>query len=393
MMQEGNQKHSQSTLGLYIHVPFCSSTCDFCAFYQERPSKKKMESYFTGLQKEWKQANLAQPVDTVFVGGGTPGILQPDQLERLCEFIKGMGLGEKVEWTVELAPNEVTEEKLSVLHKGGVNRISLGVQTFDAELMVALGRKHGPEKVFRAYDMIRETGFKSVNLDLIFGIPHQTIDQWESDMTQAVELDPDHLSTYCLTFEEDTALYYRLAKGELSIDPEKEAAFYERAWEFLPGKGYSQYEVSNFAREGYACVHNLNTWKMNHWVGLGPSACSQYQGRRWKNPSNLEQWLTGVSNGFSREDYDEFQEISHHTLAEDALLFGLRMNQGINLAEIANRFGLSKEYQKQLIHFFKALGKEGLIKQSGEWISCTQEGRIRADAIAAQIPVVEGISV
>ena len=241
--------------------------------------------------------------------------------------------------------------------------------------------------------MIRETGFKSVNLDLIFGIPHQTIDQWESDMTQAVELDPDHLSTYCLTFEEDTALYYRLAKGELSIDPEKEAAFYERAWEFLPGKGYSQYEVSNFAREGYACVHNLNTWKMNHWVGLGPSACSQYQGRRWKNPSNLEQWLTGVSNGFSREDYDEFLEISHHTLAEDALLFGLRMNQGINLAEIANRFGLSKEYQKQLIHFFKALGKEGLIKQSGEWISCTQEGRIRADAIAAQIPVVEGISV
>ena len=202
-----------------------------------------MESYFTGLQKEWKQANLAQPVDTVFVGGGTPAILQPDQMERLCEFIKGMGMEEKVEWTVELAPNEVTEEKLSVLHKGGVNRISLGVQTFDPELMVALGRKHGPEKVFRAYNMIRESGFKSVNLDLIFGIPHQTINQWESDMTQAVELAPDHLSTYCLTFEEDTALYYRLAKGELSIDPEKEAAFYERAWEFLPGKGYSQYEA------------------------------------------------------------------------------------------------------------------------------------------------------
>ena len=389
MMQEGNQKHSQSTLGLYIHVPFCSSTCDFFTFYQERPSKKKIESYFIGLEEEMKQANLTQSIETVFIGGGTPGILQPKELERLCEVIRSTELREKVEWTIELAPNEVTEEKLSVLHSGGVNRISLGVQTFDADLMDALGRKHGPEKVYQAYDIIRNAGFKSVNLDLIFGIPNQTLTQWESDMNRAVELGPEHLSTYCLTFEEDTALYYRLAKGELSIDPEKEASFYEKAWEFLPVNGYAQYEVSNFAREGHACVHNLNTWKMNQWVGLGPSACSQYQGKRWKNPSNLEQWESGVRDGFSQKDYDEYQEISNDTLAEDAILFGLRMNQGINLSEISNRFGLSKEYQNQLTQFFEALRNEKLIKQAGEWVACTEEGRIRADAIAAEIPVAE----
>ena len=176
--------------------------------------------------------NLGFPVDTVFIGGGTPGILRPDELDRLCDLINGLGLKKEVEWTIELAPNEVTFDKLSVLKKGGVNRISLGVQTFDEKLMKDLWRRHGPEKVLRAYDLIRETDFKSVNLDLIFGIPNQTLNQWHADMEKAVELKPNHLSTYCLTFEEDTALYYRLANGELVIDPEREAAFYERAWDF-----------------------------------------------------------------------------------------------------------------------------------------------------------------
>ena len=147
----------------------------------------------------------------------------------MCELISRVGLKDKAEWTIELAPNEVTSEKLSALKKGGVNRISLGVQTFDSKLMDALGRKHGPEKVFRAYELIREMDFEAVNLDLIFGIPNQKLEDWESDMGKAVELQPDHLSTYCLTFEEDTALYHRLAKGELSIDHEREA-LYEHAW-------------------------------------------------------------------------------------------------------------------------------------------------------------------
>ena len=170
-------------------------------------------------------ANLGFPVDTVFIGGGTPGILRPDELDRLCDLINGLGLKKEVEWTIELAPNEVTFDKLSVLKKGGVNRISLGVQTFDENLMQDLGRRHGPEKVLRAYDLIRETDFKSVNLDLIFGIPNQTLNQWHADMEKAVELKPNHLSTYCLTFEEDTALYYRLANGELVIDPEGRLPF------------------------------------------------------------------------------------------------------------------------------------------------------------------------
>ena len=388
-MNEGNQKYL-NTFGVYVHVPFCSSTCDFCAFYQERPSKKKFETYFLSLEREMQKANINKKADTVFIGGGTPGILRSDELFRLCELINGLGLKENVEWTIELAPNEVTIEKLTVLKDAGVNRISLGVQTFDPKLMDDLGRKHGPEKVFHAYDLIRETNFNSVNLDLIFGIPHQSLEGWMSDMEQAVELQPQHLSTYCLTFEEDTALYHRLAKGELTIDIQREASFYEYAWDFLPRRGYKQYEVSNFALDGHACVHNQNTWTMNEWIGFGPSACSQYQFKRWKNPSDLDRWAIGVRDGFKTQDYEDFTELSNVILAEDAILFGLRMNQGINLREIAERFQLTEQYIDNLVNFFENLEKEGLAVQNQNWISLTQEGRIRTDAIAAELPVGSG---
>ena len=388
MMQEGNQKHNQS-LGLYVHVPFCSSTCDFCAFYQERPSKKKIESYFLALSREMKQSKLTRLVDTVFIGGGTPGLLQPNELLELCKLIQGMGLASGVEWTIELAPNEVNPKKLSALKAGGVNRISLGVQTFDSKLMDDLGRKHGPKKVYQAYKNIRDAGFESVNLDLIFGIPHQTIEQWELDMAEAVRLKPDHISTYCLTFEEDTALYYRLAKGELSIDLDKEAQYYERAWNFLPTEGYKQYEVSNFALDGMACLHNLNTWNMNEWIGFGPSACSQIDYQRRKNPSNLEEWAAGIVKGFTNDQYDEFEQLTPIALAEDALLFGLRMNQGICLPKISDRFGLPRQSLDNINQFFEKLLVEGLAEKNDDWICLTQEGRVRADAIAAEMPVFQ----
>ena len=384
-MNEGNQKYL-NTFGVYVHVPFCSSTCDFCAFYQERPSKKKFETYFLSLEREMQRANINKKVDTVFIGGGTPGILRSDELMKLCELINGLGIKENAEWTVELAPNEVTTEKLTVLKSAGVNRISLGVQTFDPKLMDDLGRKHGPEKVFHAYNLIRETKFNSVNLDLIFGIPHQSLEDWMSDMEQAVKLQPQHLSTYCLTFEEDTALYHRLAKEELKIDIQREASFYEYAWDFLPSSGYEQYEVSNFALDGHTCVHNQNTWKMNEWIGFGPSASSQYQFKRWKNPSDLDRWAIGVRDGFKTQDYEDYVELSNVILAEDAILFGLRMNQGIRLAQIGKRFGLSEDFLVEIHCFFDNLQKEGLAVQMDGWISLTSQGRIRADAIATEFP-------
>ncbi len=174
----------------------------------------------------------------------------------------------------------MTPARLAVLKDLGVTRVSLGVQSLQPALLEALGRRHTRAQVLRAYAAVRAAGFASVNLDLIFAIPGQTLAAWQADLDAALELQPDHLSTYCLTFEEDTALFVQLAQGRVRPDADAEAAFYTAAWERLGAAGYAQYEISNFARAGHACLHNMNTWRMAEWVGLGPSAVSQDAGWR-----------------------------------------------------------------------------------------------------------------
>ena len=373
-------------LGLYVHVPFCSTTCDFCAFYQEKPSKKGMDTYFAGLRDEVSRFPLDRPLSTIFFGGGTPGLLQPDQLDQLCGLVNTVELESGAEWSIELAPSEITPEKLEVLQRHGVNRISMGVQTFDPRFMEALGRKHPVEKTLSAYDMIREAGFSSVNLDLLFGAPGQSLADWESDLARAVELQPDHLSTYCLTFEEDTAMYVRLAEGKVKVDPEREAEFYEFAWDYLPRHGYDQYEVSNYAKPGHACRHNLNTWAMNEWIGYGPSACSQYKGVRRKNIANLEEWAAGLLPGGTPHFMDQ-EKLDSLDFARDAVLFGLRMNQGIDLGEIAEQFDLGISVFLESARFLERLCKEELAEKDGtDAFRLTKQGRILCDAIVCDLP-------
>jgi len=324
-------------------------------------------------------------VETIFIGGGTPGVLSPDELCELCEIV-GENSGDEVkEWSVELAPNEVTTKKLGALKAGGVTRVSLGVQTFDAELLGEMGRRHPPEKALSAYDLIRDMGFESVNLDLIFGAPGQTIEQWEGDLSRAVDLSPDHISTYCLTFEEDTALYARLAKGELSIDPDREAAFYELAWEYLPNRGYGQYEVSNFARIGMESVHNLNTWRMNEWLGYGPSAASQFGGKRYSNVSNLEAWGRSLEEN-NASPLEDLEVLSDGNLAYDSVLFGLRLNAGFDFAEIGRRFSVPSSAFDPLRLFFERFEDEGLVYRERDHYRLLAAGRILADAIASELP-------
>ena len=373
-------------LGIYLHVPFCSTTCDFCAFYQEKPSKNGIESYFRGLRDEFDRFSPNREVSTIFIGGGTPGLLKAEQLNELCSLVSSHDLSPDVEWSIELAPSEITPEKLDVLRQGGVNRISLGAQTFNPKFMGALGRQHPVEKTFQAYQWIRQAGFESVNLDLLFGAPGQSLQDWEDDLAQAVELGPDHLSTYCLTFEEDTAMFVRLSQGRVKIEPEREAEFYEFAWDYLPQHGYDQYEVSNYAKPGHACLHNLNTWAMNEWIGIGPSACTQYQGVRRKNVANLEEWAEGMQPG-NQPKFMEEEVLSFSDFAQDAVLFGLRMNQGISIPTIAKNFDVSIDQFLGITQFLDRLVSEGLATQpiSGNY-ALTKQGRILTDAIACDLP-------
>ena len=239
--------------------------------------------------------------------------------------------------------------------------------------MDALGRNHSPDKAWRAYDMIREIGFDSVNLDLIFGIPGQSLAQWEDDLKKAVSLSPDHLSTYCLTFEEDTALFVKLSKGQVSRDPEREASFYERAWEFLPAQGFGQYEISNYL-PAKQCLHNLNTWRMHDWIGCGPSACSQFQGLRRRNFSNLEQWSSTWLEDRPME-YEECEALTSLDLAR-MRSSSVCMNEGICLAEIARSFGLETIEFEPVAVFLNRLEREGLGHWQTDWFSLTSKGRI-----------------
>jgi oxygen-independent coproporphyrinogen-3 oxidase len=368
-------------LGLYVHVPFCASTCDFCAFYQTQPTAGDVQRFLGGIAREAELVDWARPVTTVFWGGGTPGLLAPKDLAKLAAMVRARSGGTPAEWTIELAPTTVTAERLAVLREAGVTRVSLGVQSFQPALLEALGRQHTRERIFRAYDRVRAAGFASVNLDLMFALPGQTDEGWAADIREAVALAPDHLSTYCLTFEEDTKLWVRLSQGRVKLDPEHEARLYESTWAQLAAAGYAQYEISNFARPGHACRHNLNTWRMHEWIGLGPSAASQHAGWRGANIADLAQWLDRVARG-DRATEDRVV-LTPALLAEDALIFGLRMNEGVDLAGWRAR---APEAPWPFVEDTLAtLAVSELLVREGDRVRLTTRGRLVADAVGAEI--------
>ena len=369
-------------LGLYIHIPFCATTCDFCAFYQEKPSKEKFLRFREGIRWEYKHVRDASLFDTVYWGGGTPGLLPVDELYSLGTLIQPF-LREGAEWTVELAPALVNPTKLRTLRELGVNRISMGVQSMDPVTLQRLGRDHSPEQIVRAVEMIREAGFGSLNLDLMFALPGQEPCDWLYDLDRAIAMEPEHISTYCLTFEEDTALWVQLQNGQHQRDAVKEAAFYRQTWHHLEAAGYAQYEISNFTQPGHACQHNLDTWRMQEWIGIGPSAASQYSGFRTQNHASIEQWHKDLGAGKLATSLQT--PLSEEERAQDALLFGLRMNEGVNIElwETQHQYSLSRG----------ALGKrlqqlrdhELLDHNDRDTLRLTEEGRLFADRIAIEL--------
>ena len=369
-------------LGLYVHVPFCASTCDFCAFYQTAPSAEGISRYLQSIAAEadlvgWEGRSVA----TVFWGGGTPGLLSPKDIRALGDIVRprlGVGLRE---WTVEMAPASVTEARLDALKEIGVTRISMGAQSFQPALLEGLGRQHTREQVLRAYERIRAADFASVNIDLMFALPGQDEAAWLADLGEALALAPDHLSTYCLTFEEDTKLWVKLSKGQVKLDVEHEARLYETTWASLETAGYGQYEISNFARPGHACLHNLNTWRMQEWVGLGPSAASQHAGLRGANVADLAQWQARLALG-ERVTEDRVA-LTPALLAEDALIFGLRLNAGVNLAELRGRFPAAPWPAVELQ--IERLQDAAVAEMANGHLRLTPRGRIIADTVGAEI--------
>jgi oxygen-independent coproporphyrinogen-3 oxidase len=356
---------------LYVHIPFCPKVCPYCSFYKEASDRNKtqafLDSVLLDLDRRLREVASCR-IETIFFGGGTPSALSVKQLEFLLS-----GLHQRLdftglrEWTLEMNPATVSLEKAQMLHDFGVNRISMGVQSWDPEMLNRLGRVHSALQAERSFHILRKAGFTNINLDLIFGIPGQSVETWERSLQKTINLASEHISAYCLTFEEDTEFFRRQQRGELPQDAEQDAQFYELTMALLEAGGYQQYEISNYANPGYECQHNLAYWLGRNYLGLGPSAFSTIGERRWQNSPDTSRYIEQLQTGVEPINFRE--KITGQIRKAEAIAFGLRTSIGVPASAMEG---------KEL----DALRNEGYLEEENSQVRLTAKGRMVADSIA-----------
>jgi oxygen-independent coproporphyrinogen-3 oxidase len=363
----------------YIHVPFCRHRCGYCNFTVVAGRDDLIDDYLTAIDLELRTLGEPRPVDTLFIGGGTPTHLPPRQLERLLAMVRYWlpPTGDD-EFSVEVNPADLTDEKVVLLAAGfRVNRLSLGGQSFAADKLALLERDHDAAQLETALRRAQQQ-VRSVSLDLIFGAPGETLDVWRADLERALALGPNHVSTYGLTFEQGTAFWSRLQSGRLGrLDEETERAMYAAAIDTLTAAGFEHYEVSNFARPGHRCRHNEAYWRGESYFAFGPGAARYVDGRREMNHRSTTTWLKRVLAGQSPTA--ETESLEPEDRARELLVFALRRLEGINRDDFADRTGfkldalVGRPLEKML-----ALG---LLVDDGQRVRLSREGLFVSDAI------------
>lgn len=326
--------------GLYIHIPFCSRKCDYCDFVSYQNRNSDIDKYLSALEREaFFYRALHGSFDTVYIGGGTPSLLSAEQLKKLFSLVKKITAGGKVlEFTIEVNPEGLTEEKAEVFLRGGVNRISMGLQSSKPELLEKIGRKTSPQLFLKAWKICRLAGFKNMSADLMTGLPLQTLADFKSSMDFLLNLQPEHISLYPLEIHEGTALKIH---GE-SENPNAAADMYEQACNVLPKAGLNRYEISNFSRAGFESKHNLHYWRQQEYLGLGLAASSYIKGRRWTNTEKLEVWLCYVQNGRKAPRISE-EKLTGKKKEAEKIMLGLRLAEGIEISS-----NILIEFEKEL---------------------------------------------
>ncbi len=334
-----NSSAAHPITSLYVHVPFCAIKCSYCAFYSEASSGALVNRYVLALIRELELVASDLKPNTVFFGGGTPSLLNLRQWEQILASMERLRLLGAAEWTVECNPATVSLDKARLLKSAGVNRLSMGVQSLNPALLERLGRVHTREMVFSSFDALRKAGFDNLNLDLMFAIPGQTLELWRETLAEATAMGSEHLSSYEVTYEEDTPLFAQLKAGAVSEDEDLACAMYDELVERAGAAGFARYEVSNFAQDkgpptkvaatrlpGYACQHNVNYWRGGSFYGLGPSATSYVRGVRTKNWSNTPLYCEQLEQ--SRRAIESREALSPLARAGETAAFGLRMAAG-----------------------------------------------------------------
>lgn len=368
-------------LEIYIHIPFCVRKCAYCDFLSGPVDKGKIEKYVEALLNEIRaqgkldSLSLFEKVTSVFVGGGTPSILEGNQIEEILNVLKeSFNIDKDAEITIEANPGTVTKEKLETYKRVGINRISFGLQSTKNEELKILGRIHTYEEFLESFHMARECGFDNINVDLISAIPRQTVESWEESLKQIIKLEPEHISAYSLIIEEGTPfgnVYGEGTEGEKELPTEEdERLMYQRTEELLANAGYHRYEISNYAKEGRECKHNLGYWERKDYLGIGLGSSSLTDNVRYKNIDCLEDYIKYASE--LCEIQEDKEELSSKEQMEEFVFLGLRKTQGISIKEFEETFGKTLEecYGQNI----KRMQEEKLIIIENEFLRLTHKG-------------------
>lgn len=369
--------------GIYLHIPFCDTKCIYCDFYSITSHQRKAE-FINSICREIESYsdNLGDmEFDSVFFGGGTPSLLNYEDFSVLFESLyKNYKISPASEITIEANPGTLNQSKLAELKKLPVNRLSFGVQSFiDTELKY-LTRIHSSDEAADAVRAAQDSGFDNINIDLIFALPDQSLDNWKYNLIKAIELNTQHISAYSLIFEEGTALYSMLRSGKAKqADIELEQQMYEYTMDFLDNSGFIQYEISNYSKPGYECRHNLKYWTLEEYIAFGPSASSYIGNKRWTNVKNIGRYIELVDSG--KNAYDFIETIDEGTSITEHIFLGLR-SRGIDLADFRTRHNI--DFKKCYAEPINILLKNGFAELDSDRFALTRKGYALCDEIAAK---------
>jgi len=360
---------------VYVHIPFCARICPYCAFYKELADPSQTDRFCQAMAAEIRSQAEAFTVvpETIFFGGGTPTALASRQLDLLLRaFRDRLDLSKLREWTIEANPGSVSAGKAGILREAGVSRISLGVQSWDDDLLKLLGREHTAAQAEASFQLLRQAGFENISIDLMFGLPNQSIEQWTTTLQKTISLRPDHISAYCLTYEEDTDFFLRHSRGELPSDDDSDAQFFEVAMATLESAGYHHYEISNYALPGFASAHNRGYWQGANYLGIGPSAFSTVGMSRWQNVCDYRAYSDRILSGQSPV----------HSLEE--LSPGMKRAEHIALA-LRTDIGVSRNVLKEKTLEAREFVNLGLLRELDGNLVLTRAGKSLADSVAEEL--------
>lgn len=361
-------------LSLYIHVPFCAQKCYYCDFLSFAHKEEKIDLYFTSLYKEIeKSASLHshEELQTIFIGGGTPTAVPPDYIYKLMNLIREkFSVSPTAEVSIESNPATYDKNKLIAYRKCGINRLSIGLQCWQDELLRSIGRIHSQKDFIKGYMEAKEAGFHNINVDLIFNLPNQSLEDWKETLEKVCDLDPAHLSCYSLKLEEGTLLYERAQNKKFVLDDDLDRDMYHYTVEYLNKRGYTQYEISNFSKLNMECKHNLIYWEVKPYIAFGLGAHSYYEGVRYYNEENMDDYIEKILNNQPVRKIEDILSLDHKK--EEFIFLGLRKMEGIDDKDYQILFknSIFIEYKNEL----KDLYEQGMIKIDGGKVKLSSLG-------------------